>query len=311
MRVFSLRAAALLPLSLLVFSCEQETTTEVMEIETAAPRFLDLPAAKGGTATLGKSADGRSVTVAMAEYITAADSDEMGNTVFFNNRGNKQLSFDFVPGQSIDGTDAISYYVDETRPSDDVPVEVSTDAIVRSMDTWNDVTCSDLSMFRVPNNGRATGFYSFLFGFGGSLDYVADVVHNGWMPAQFFDRIAPNGSRSILGVTFTLVFIDNNGNILDEDNDGKGDVAWREIYYNDRFNWSDGSGIDIETVSLHEAGHGLSQGHFGKAFRTNKNGKVHFSPRAVMNATYSGLQTEIDGTDNGGHCSNWGSWPNN
>ena len=48
--------------------------------------------------------------------------------------------------------------------------------------------------------------------------------------------------------------------------------------------WNDRSTYDIETVALHEAGHGLSQGHFGKAFRTVKNGKLHFSPRAVMNA---------------------------
>jgi len=30
-----------------------------------------------------------------------------------------------------------------------------------------------------------------------------------------------------------------------------------------------------------------------------------------MNATYSGVQTSIGKTDNGGHCSNWASWPNN
>jgi hypothetical protein len=38
---------------------------------------------------------------------------------------------------------------------------------------------------------------------------------------------------------------------------------------------------------------------------------LHFAPRAVMNAAYSGIQTEIDGSDKGGHCSNWASWPNN
>ncbi len=64
-------------------------------------------------------------------------------------------------------------------------------------------------------------------------------------------------------------------------------------------------------MALHEAGHGLSQAHFGKAFRSGGNGKLHFSPRAVMNATYSGVQTSIDQTDNAGHCSNWASWPNN
>ena len=67
----------------------------------------------------------------------------------------------------------------------------------------------------------------------------------------------------------------------------------------------------METVALHETGHGLSQGHFGKAFVTNSNGKLHFAPLAVMNAGYTGVQQSLAGTDNWGHCSMWGSWPNN
>ncbi len=311
MRIFSFRAAALLPLSLLAFSCEQEPTVEILEIDTPAPLFMDLPTAKTGTGSLGKSADTLRYTVAMAEYLTDGESEELGNTIFFNDRGNKQLDFDFVPGQSLDGTDAISYYIDETRASADIPASLSTAAIVRSMNTWEGVSCSDLGLYRTPGDGRATGYYGALLGYGGSYRYVADVVHAGWLPAGFFDRVAPNGSRSILGVTFTIVFINADGTPQDADNDGKGDVAWREIYYNDRFSWGDGSGIDIETVSLHESGHGLSQAHFGKGFRKKKTGEVHYAPRAVMNATYSGLQTDIKGTDNGGHCSNWANWPNN
>ena len=68
--------------------------------------------------------------------------------------------------------------------------------------------------------------------------------------------------------------------------------------------------MDIETVALHEAGHGLSQGHFGKAFRTNANQKVHFVPRVVMNASYTGIQTSFEKADNGGQSSNWGESPN-
>ena len=63
------------------------------------------------------------------------------------------------------------------------------------------------------------------------------------------------------------------------------------------FTWADDgvSHFDIETVALHEAGHGLSQGHFGKIHGTVANGKIHFSPRAVMNAAYSGVQRAPDG----------------
>ena len=237
---------------------------------------------------------------------------QAGKTVYFKDVGNKQFTADFVPGLSLDGTDNVSYYIDEIRPSGDLPVAMSSAAISRSMQTWDGVNCSDLGMFRIPSQpGIATGFVSELLGFGGSLDYVADVVHAGWLPGAFFDLIAPQGSTFILAVTFTIIFTDDDANPVDTDNNNKLDVAWREIYYNDAFPWADGAHYDVETIALHEAGHGLSQGHFGKAFSNNSNNKLHFAPRAVMNAAYSGIQTEINGSDNGGHCSNWASWPNN
>src|SRR5688500_19661074 len=65
------------------------------------------------------------------------------------------------------------------------------------------------------------------------------------------------------------------------------------------------STTEYYTLSLHDAlpisGHGLSQDHFGKAFLSG-NGKLHFAPLAVMNASYSGVQTTIGKTDLGGHC---------
>ncbi len=58
-----------------------------------------------------------------------------------------------------------------------------------------------------------------------------------------------------------------------------------EIYWSGSYYWSmtGQGGVDVETVSLHEAGHGLSQAHFGKIFASGGNGKLHFSPLAVMN----------------------------
>lgn len=249
-------------------------------------------------------------TLEYAEILVDPDLADPVNTVFFNDRGNKQLDFDFVPGLALDGTDAISYYVDTTRPSGDVSNAASEAAIDRAMATWEAQTCSQLGMFKAPFVGQS-GFVAALFGFGGSFDYFADVTHSGWLPGSFFDLLAPGGSGFILGVTFTIIFTDANGDPVDTDNNGKGDVAWREIYYNDNFLWQINDRFDIETVALHEAGHGLSQAHFGKAFRSGGNNKLHFSPRAVMNAAYSGVQHDLTGTDNAGHCSNWGSWPNN
>lgn len=292
-----------LPLAVIAFACA-DTADNRIPVPEPTPRFIDISAFGSASGRVSSN-----YAVLMGEYVTTGENGEMGNTVFFKDVGNKQLSGDFVPNLALDGTSDISYYVDENRPSADVSVAVSTAAIDRAMATWDGVNCSDLGMTKIPYDGRATGFVSWLFGFGGSTDYTADVTHSGWLPGAFFDLLAAGGSDFILGVTFTIVFTDENGDLVDTDNNGKSDVAWREIYYNDKFAWNDGSTYDIETISLHEAGHGLSQGHFGKAFRNN--GGLHFSPRAVMNAAYSGVQTTIDQTDNGGHCSNWSSWPMN
>ena len=87
-------------------------------------------------------------------------------------------------------------------------------------------------------------------------------------------------------------------------------MAFREIYYNDAFAWKiDERYFDIETIAAHEVGHGLSIGHFGKIFRVN--GKLHFAPRALMNAIYYDILHGLLGTDNASFCSIWASWPNN
>lgn len=265
------------------------------------------------------------VAIYSAEYITTGENGKTGNTIYFNDKGNKQLGGDFLPGYSLDGTPDVSYYVDNNRPSQDLSVDVSNAAIDRAMQTWDEVTCSDLGIFEVPFDPQVhTGFiaqYVQDMGWtstdiGGSYEYVADVVHAGWLPAEIFDLFGEKGSTYILGVTFTLYFTDENDNLIDSDKNGKVDVAWREIYYNDAFTWNDHDAItwndedyDVETISLHESGHGLSQAHFGKAFRSNGNSALHFSPRAVMNAAYSGIQTDITESDLAGHCSNWSSWP--
>lgn len=72
-----------------------------------------------------------------------------------------------------------------------------------------------------------------------------------------------------------------------------------------------GIDIDIETVALHESGHGLSQGHFGKGFLTPSNNVVHLTSNSVLAASYTGPKTSLRGPDIGGHCASWGSWPHN
>jgi hypothetical protein len=242
-----------------------------------------------------------------AEYITLVEAGAIGQTVFFNDRGNKQLDSHYVPGDlRRGGRTNITYIVDQTEGAvDNLAIAQTNAAIDRAMTTWNNVNCSTIPITKLPNvPGVDLGVVEFLSGLGGSPSNAADITHAGWLPAGL---LPPN----VIAVTFTFMFVDAAGNPTDIDNNNKIDTAFSEILYNDAFTWQINGDVDVETIALHESGHALSQGHFGKAFITNSNGKVHFAPRAVMNAAYSGIQQEIKGTDNGGHCSNWGKWPNN
>ena len=257
---------------------------------------------------------GADYRVAMAEYITSGHSGAVGNTIIAKDVGNKQLAFDFVPfdlrragwsGPATGPDDDITYAVDTT--GDAIPPlgglgGAATDAAIdRAMATWDAENCSNLPLARNPDFGFDLGFVAFFFinGQGGPA-IVADVQHAGWRDINF--------GGGILGVAFTLVF----SPVTDIDNNGKGDTAFREIYYDPSFSWADDgvTNIDVETVALHEAGHGLSQGHFGKVF-FDKKGNLKFGAEAVMNAVYVGPRRGLKGTDNGGHCSNWAQWPNN
>jgi hypothetical protein len=242
-----------------------------------------------------------------AEYLTSDEGAEVGQTVFFNDRA-KQLGAHFVPGDPRRGGRAnITYLVDQAEGSPDgLTVAQTTAAIDRAMATWDGVNCSTIPITKMANiPGLDLGLVETLLGQTGGPFFLADITHAGWLPANVLPA-------NVIGVTFTFIFVDPaTGAPSDIDNNGKLDVAFREILYNDRFVWSINGNIDVQTVALHESGHGLSQGHFGKAFLTGANGKIHFAPLAVMNAAYSGVQQDLKGTDNGGHCSIWGSWPNN
>lgn len=263
-------------------------------------------AAIGNTANAQLASGGYDFRLEYAEFLTDGGSSNVGQTVFFNNRGNKQLTAHFVPGDPRRGGGSnITYTVDQTEGNADSLTQAQTNAAIgRAMSTWDNVTCSTIPIDAVGNPGTDIGVIEFLNGLGGSPFFFADLTHAGWLPAGI---LGPN----VIAVTFTFIWIDGLGNPTDIDNNGKADVAFREILYNDFFTWQINANIDVETVALHEAGHGLSQGHFGTAFVTSSNGALHFAPRAVMNAAYSGVQQAIDQTDNAGHCSIWAQWPNN
>lgn len=316
-------------------ACSDQPLAPEADSEVSAVSQSDALAARGGNeartpdhseliTSLGEAnaelAD-RGLAIHKVEYVTAADSDMQGQIVFANDRGNKQLDSHWVPNDPRrDNRANITYAIDgtEAATANGVTAPQTIAAVDAAMTTWDDATCSDLDVTNLGVVPIEVGVVQGLLGLGDGLDVGADILHAGWLPAEFFDLLAEDGSTFILGVTFTFTFIDGLGNETDIDGNGKADVALREIYYNDAFPWGidvTGTGatdpIDIETVVLHEAGHGLSQGHFGRIFGTLANQRLHFAPEAVMNAAVFGLKQDLLGSDTGGHCSIWGSWPNN
>jgi hypothetical protein len=141
---------------------------------------------------------------------------------------------------------------------------------------------------------------------------VADITHAGWVPPGFFDVVAGTTQHSIVAMTFTYIFYDANGDPTDVDHDGRSDVAFREIYYNAGWLWSEGPirpyGIDIASVATHEAGHAFGLGHFGKEF-IDQNGQLKFAPFAVMNAVNVFPVPGLTGTDRASFCQAWARQP--
>jgi hypothetical protein len=256
------------------------------------------------------------VRVYTAETITAAGSERQGQIIFAWDVGNKQLDAHFVPCDprrfdecdilwAVDGTEGVT--------TSGLSAAETEGAIDAAMATWNNVNCSYIPLTKVDDLGYDLGYVQCLLGYGGVCDWLADYTHAGWLPRAFFDELDDDGGDYIIGVTFTFVWVDEEDNPTDVDHNGKQDVAFRETYYNDGFDWQiDATGaneVDVESIALHEAGHGLSQAHFGKIFGTWSNLRLHAAPRAVMNAVYLGMLQELAGTDIAGHCSIWATWP--
>lgn len=233
-------------------------------------------------------------TAPLGYFWTGRLEDEtVGGEVFFSDRGNKQLDPQWVPGDPRrNGRTDIGYAVFPLQgplSAPGVTAEEVEDATDRAMVTWEEQTCSE--RLSIPRGSISDW-----------LAFDSDILHAG------FATLPPG----VIGVTAPFVFVDGvTGEPTDIDSDGHPDYAFAVIVYSDQFQWAIDGNIDVESIVLHEAGHGLAQGHFGEAFVTLANEKIHFSPRAVMNAGYSGVQQSLTGTDLGGHCSMYGTWPNN
>lgn len=189
-----------------------------------------------------------------------------------------------------------------------------------SFATWNAVTCSNIAVRKI---ALAPGRLPSGILIPGAFP-PADINDVGFLPAALFDAFLGAGaSQFVIGVTFTSVFIevdpnglpilDSQGNPIptDIDRDGRFDTAFKEVWFNDGLGYSTNGTlgtIDIETAALHEHGHALELGHFGKIAGDPKTGKLHVSPRAVMNAALLGTLRTPLGTDNAALCGNYAGW---
>ena len=164
------------------------------------------------------------------------------------------------------------------------------------MSTWRRDSCARKVSFAKAEGEGDADLFDARFGYGQPGDYrIADVVHAGWLPPEFFEVVTgPGGGKSVVALSVTFIFVSPEGVPSDIDRDGYLDAAHNEIYYNAAF--FDQGKVDLESVALHELGHSLTLGH------------VEPPPKAVMNPIYDGVRREITAVDHGALCTVWGAW---
>jgi hypothetical protein len=265
-------------------------------------------------------ANGARVVVSQAELLVSADAALRIPRIIFANDRTLRTDTRWVPRDirrlSTDATLTYAVFAPFAAATVGGAAEASFDA---SFATWNAVGCSNM---RVRKKALAPGqLPSFILT---GLFPPADINDIGFVPGPFFDLVFGAGASQVtIGVTITFSFIqiglngqpilDANGNPIptDIDGDGRADTAFKEVWFNDALQYSSSGAagrIDIETVALHEHGHALELGHFGKITGDPRTGKLQASPRAVMNAVSLGTQRSLLGTDNGALCGYYSSW---
>ena len=231
-------------------------------------------------------AEGSNLRLLKIEYIVAPDvegGDLAGRTIYANNR-DLLLRSQWVPGDArrfADGNNLTQVSFPALADANvGTPNQLSgTPAVDAAFDTWDSGTrCSDLSILKRPWDDPDPSHVPFVLGLRAGLPranpFMADITTMGWLPGWVFELIFSR--NNVIGVCWTFIFTEPDPDNptgprvpTDVNGDGYRDIAFKEVWYNDRFNWStDGSpGIDIETVALHENGHALGLGHFGTIFR--------------------------------------------
>jgi hypothetical protein len=309
--------------TLFAAACDQSTTTPDNGLSLGKAKATELPYGDGEVSpaldSINRSlaARGLNVQIERAEFVVAnkAGAAASGQVVFANDRA-KRLETRWVANderRAADG-DHINWLVVDPfmGANTSAGFQDVTASVASAFDTWDNQTCTTLNIDERQWGG--TTFPSAILDFGIPSDpFEANINIIGYLPGSLFDAVLGTGaSQSVLGVTFTFVFINPDQTATDINHDGRDDTAFKEMWFNNDFTWTtsgQGDDIDVETVALHEIGHAFEMGHFGKIFGTLGNLKLHVAPRAVMNAVILGALRSPLGTDNAAFCGNWASWP--
>lgn len=306
-------------------SLAKASTTSPDDPATVSPQLAELNASL--------AASGSNLRIAKAELLLdGAAADASSLTLIANDRA-RGIGSRWVSGDPRrDGRIGITYAFDPRSVGGPFARNVNGNPAIRplpfaeveplleeGMTSWRNQQCSSAPISRVAvPAGVDPDFIDQLF-LGGtdggrSYDQVSDLVQGGWQPTSFFTAIAGPQGVNILGVAFTLVFADANGNPTDIDRDGNDDTGLVEIFYSSRYLWATdgGQGVDFFSVIAHETGHGMGLAHFGKVFVTRKDAAdglqvtdVKYAPKALMNASYIAGRNEITGTDRSSFCQIW------
>lgn len=253
------------------------------------------------------AAEGSNMRIAVAELLLAPDAPvNVGTTIYADNR-TLQLGYVWVQGDPRrGGRDGLTYLVDESHAYGYTRTSYPATTYLggyfdAAFEPWTSLDCNKLDLVRVPDNGTDPSFYDYpALNDGATVYGQADIVEAGWRALPQF----------VLGTSYTWVFVDGNGQPTDINGDGRRDTARNEVWFARGYYWTvnDVPGIDFLSVAIHENGHSIGIGHFGMIFRSNANGQLHFSPRAIMNAAYVSRMQELQGTDEASFCGNYASW---
>lgn len=231
-----------LPLALAIgiAACSQDASSP---LEPADSGSLGMSRAETAEAVLvdmlertntGLASQGAAYRVGKIEAISG-DPSQMGITVLWKDVGNKRIGTDLVPGDprrdaasggwSAD-PNSISFSIDPVDGTtfNGVPGAVTSAEIRDAMATWDEVQCSDLGLTEVISPVDL-GVVAYLISGGalGSPFVVADIHHAGWLELEF--------GGATIAATFTFVWIDEDENPTDIDNNGLDDTAFSETYY--------------------------------------------------------------------------------